>query len=460
MKVRARLIRNGLAALVLASFVGGCRIADSEALATRQALLTGRVDDAVRWSESLAQESSYSKNLGLVEAGRVRMLSGDWRTAESWFRQAVESAVNRNESQPVIKLGDVGNTLLSSTITDDRTQNYYLAPYELNLALEYGILAQVMNGRLDDALVDSRLAVYVQDSLATTYGADVVQKVKGSDAKANGAADTIYAAQSASLQEMMVETRNSWENPTLWWLTGVLFEADGDFEMAWQSYRKAAAVRSDNPVFVADAARADSNLRTPAADMAKLVVIYEEGWVPLRESLKIPVPIYTGMAIDLPMYEEKAAYRPNTVSISGAEKLVSAHPALNIRSLAARDLDEHLPGVILRNITRAAVQAGAQAAVNAAGNDYAQIAMFVGNAVISAMRRADTRCWVTLPDGQQVWSDGAMSPGDYQLGISVNGRTVTVPVSLAAGKTSVLWIADDGMNFKTATARLEKGNRR
>jgi len=438
------------AALVTAA---GCVSVQEEAIAARRALDGGDAAKAVAWADDLA-DSTYSKNLGAVEAGRVRLLTGDMAGAEARFRTAVDSAIDRKERAPKIKLGDVGNTVLSSTVTDDRTREYYLPPYELNFALQYSILAQALNGNREDALVDARLAVYVQDNLAATYGADVQKKVAGSNAKNNAAADSMTSSQTAQLAEMMAASRNSWENPVLWWLTGVLFEADGDTDMAWQSYRKARAVREDCAVFARDAARADEGRKVPEKGKSRLVILYEEGFVPLRESLKIPVPIYTGFGIDIPMYNDKAAYRPNAVAISGATNLVAASPALDVRALAARDLSEQLPGVILRNVTRAAVQAGAQAAVNAAGNEYAQLGVFVANCVVTAMREADTRSWVTLPDGQQVWSEDAMTPGAYQVGVTVNGRMVSVPVTLNADETVLVWIADLGRTFRTAVAKL------
>lgn len=439
--------------LLLVALVG-CVSVDEDARAAREAVRAGAPAQAVAWAETVAAESVYSKSLGTVEAGRLALLAGDSAKAERWFRAAVDSAVDRKESSPDIKLGDVGNTVLAATVTDDRTRTYYLAPYEINLALGYGILAELMNGKREDALVDARLAVYIQDSLAKTYGADLQKAAASSDAQATSAGARVCADQSAALREMMAATRNSWENPVLWWLTGVLFEADGETEMAGQSYRKAAACRPDNPVFAKAAARADANVRTPARGCAKLLVLYEEGLVPQRESLKIPVPIYTAMSIDIPTYGDKTAYRPNAVAISGLTNLVAAAPALDVRALAARDLDESLPGVVVRNITRAAVQAGAQAAVNANGNEYAQLAVFAANAVVSAMRRADTRSWVTLPDGQQVWSEDAMPPGAYKLGVAVNGRTISVPVTLAAGDVKLVWIADCGARAQTAVVSL------
>ena len=439
--------------LLLVALVG-CVSVDEDACAAREAVRAGAPAQAVAWAETVAAESVYSKSLGTVEAGRLALLAGDSAKAERWFRAAVDSAVDRKESSPDIKLGDAGNTALAATVTDDRTRTYYLAPYEINLALGYGILSELMNGKREDALVDARLAVYIQDSLAKTYGADLQKAAASSDAQATSAGARVCADQSAALREMMAATRNSWENPVLWWLTGALFEADGETEMAGQSYRKAAACRPDNPVFAKAAARADANVRTPARGCAKLLVLYEEGLVPQREALKIPVPIYTAMSIDIPTYGDKTAYRPNAVAISGVTNLVAAAPALDVRALAARDLDERLPGVVVRNITRAAVQAGAQAAVNANGNGYAQLAVFAANALVSAMRRADTRSWVTLPDGQQVWSEDAMPPGAYKLGVAVNGRTISVPVTLAAGDVKLVWIADCGARAQTAVVSL------
>jgi len=438
-------VRVGSAAVLgIALALAGCVSVDSDLQGLRDAVTRGDPSSAVAAATQLAEHSVYSKNLGCVEAGRACMLAGDMSAAEGWFRKAVDSAIDRKESSPKLKLGDAANTALAATITDDRTREYYLEPYELNLALEYGIFAQLFSGRREDALVDARLSVYVQDSLAETYGADL-EKDKAGDGQAEKASGDICEDADDSLAAMMAASRNSWENPVLWYLTGVLFEADGDRDFAWASYRKAAACRPGNPVFAAAAKRAGQAQVTPRKDAAKLVVIYEEGLVPLRESLKIPVPIYTAMSIDIPMYGDKSAYAPGAFAVSGTDRLVAGHPALDVRSLAARDLSERMPGVVARNITRGLAAAGAQAAVNCSnGNEYARLAVFAANAVAAAIRRADTRSWVTLPDGQQIWEEDAMKPGDYAIGVDAGGVNVQIPVSLRPGKTHFVWVARQG----------------
>lgn len=394
--------------------IAGCVSVDEGAQKARFAAMNGQYAYPIEWSAELAENSHYSKNLGLLEAGRVNMLAGNRDAALNYFRRAIDSAVDRNETAPTLKLSDVGNTVLASTITDDRTREYYLSPYELNLALEYAILLQALKGDFDSALVDSRLAVYVQDTLVETYGADLEKNRKG----AKKGTSQVLAKESAEMASVMEGTRSSYENPLLWYLTGVMFEADKDedFELARKSYEKAAVIFPECTAFQKAAQKTKRFDQTKA----RVIVIAEEGFVPQRESIKVPVPVYTAMSIDIPSYRGKCDYyaKKTLPTPEGTAEL-----ALNVRALAYRDLEEQLPGVITRNITRALTQIAAQAAVNRAGNGYVQLAVLAGNAVISAIRRADTRSWVTLPNGQFVL-DKEITP--------VNG--------LKAGETKIIWI--------------------
>lgn len=433
-------MKKFLGILALAWVACGCVTEDSDARNAIFALEGGQDAMAIEWSEKLATDSHYSKTLGMVEAGRVNMLAGRYAQAENWFRQAVDTAVDRKEAQPKIKLGDVANTALAATITDDRTQEYYLPPYELNLALEYGIVAQLMNGKRDDALADARLSVYLQNTLADEYGADVAKNAESADSSAK----SIYEEQSGSLQELVAASSSSWENAVLWWLSGAMLDQNGEADMAISAYRKVEALSPGNPY---------AAQRAPAADKARLMVIYDQDFISRRKSLKVPVPLYTSMSIDIPQYDDKP-YVPDTVFVAGSQGETQMAQTLNVQSLAARDLKEHLPGVITRNITRAVAAAGAQAAVNHAGNQYAQLAVLAVNVAATALRRADTRSWVTLPMGTQIWSDNGMAPGVYDIGVKVNGATHTERVTLKPGKTTLIYISRTKLGFRGGNCEL------
>ncbi|MBO6167516.1 MAG: hypothetical protein J6P13_04100 [Kiritimatiellae bacterium] len=433
------LFKRCIGALATAFVLAGCLSIDRETELAIANLRSGNYESAIAWSEDLANSSVYSKRLGEVEAGRANMIAGNNQAASAWFRKAIDEAIDRSEAQPKIKIGDVGNTLLASTVTDDRMRDYELAPYELNLALEYAIISEEACSRRDEALVDCRLAAYVQDSLAETYGADIVKESE--NISTNAAADGVYREQTAGLDEAIAATRNSWENPLLWWLTGVVFEADGDRDSAEQSYKRAAAIMPGNKVFAEDAAMV-AKRRSPAKGKAKLVVICGEGFVSRRYSFKAPIPVYTGFGVHIPMYRDET-YRPRMVAVSldGAAPTY-AESALNVQSLAYRDLKEHLPGIITRNVTRAVTAATAQAAVNASGNNYARIAVFAANAVAAAIREADTRSWATLPMGEQIWRSDAIQPGTHRIDVTsgYGGVPASATVTLAPGETKIVYL--------------------
>ena len=443
------------ACAALCLLLAGCLSYDQGAANAVAAIGRGDAAAALKWSEDLA-DSSRSSRLGVVETGRISMLAGSNTLAEACFRKAIDAAIDHQEKDPVIKLGDAAGTAMAATVTDDWSIEYYLSPYEINLALEYGILAQLFNGRREDALVDARLAVYVQDKLGDEYGADLTNREQGTGNREQGTGnreqdsktkekdevDRIVGEQGQALNEMIAATRNSWENPVLWWLTGVLLEADGDWEGAAQSYRRAGTTGAGNPFFEADLKRADTGLRTPTAGKSKLVVIFEDGFVPRRAALKIPLRLYATMSIDIPTYQNVGAYAPRTVLFAGSKGATPAALGLNVRSLAGRTLSEAMPGIITRNVTRAAVNVGIQAAGRASGNNYVKLGAEIANLIMVCAREADTRTWVTLPEAQYVWCDGDMVPGDYQFGVTVDGVSSTVPVSLAAGETKLMWISN------------------
>lgn len=436
---------NYIIAVALLAFAG-CVSYDEEAANAINALSRGEDAVAIKWAGELV-DSAYSSRLGMVEMGRVQLLGGNYPASEACFRKAIDSAIDRNERDPIIKLGDMFDQAISATVTDDRTIEYYLSPYELNLALEYGILAQLFNGHREDALVDARLSGYVQDKLADEYGADLAKRNKGDDEQKSSEMTRIMNEQSAALDKMIANTRNSWENATLWWLTGLLFEADGDVEAAVQSYRRAAAINPRNAVFAEALKQGEGGEKVPNGEEAKLAIIIEDGFVPRKAALKIPLRIYATMSIDIPIYASNKAYAEKYIKIDGVENSQVAALGTDIRALAARNLKEGLPGIIIRNITRAAVNAGVQA-VGKQGGGYVQVGVEIFNLAMLLIRSADTRSWVSLPDAQYVWCNSAMRAGEHKIVINFEGRTAEIPCALKPGETKLIWVAFCGSTVR------------
>jgi len=470
--IRHSIFNISLVAAFAAANVG-CVSEDAATTRAISSLITGMDTNAVVWAHELATDSHYSKTLGMVELGRVRMLGGDFGGSLRAFNAAVDTAMDRNERQPVIKLGDVGNTVLAATITDDRTRQYYLPAYEFNLALQYTILDDLFLGRHEDAMVDARRAVYAQDQLADKYGADVAAARADAATNSNGSASLGAADKAAAdMAPVLEQTRNSWENAALWWLTGLLFEADRDAPNAAVSYRKAYELAPSNPFVAADYRRlavkegvlaapvASAAVRSASsAPMASLVLFYDESFVSRRRAVKVVVPIYTAVDVDIPVYQDKS-YVPSVVTLAGVAG-GRASPALDVQSLAYRDLKEKLPGIITRAVTRAAGQVAAQYGANTIAHnqssDGAALAIMAGafaaNAIVSAIRDADTRTWATLPMMTQIYR-GPVAAGKGTLVLQANGRALEIPLMFAPGETRLVYVADIGGSCRVATATL------
>lgn len=464
---------KSLSAVLLLVVLSGCISYNAKVDNALSALRSGNDPVALVWAESY-KHTVYSKDLGFLEAGRVRMLGGDFLGSSTNFSAAIDTVMEMTDTGPRVKVGDMGANILAGTLTDDRTRPYRLPPYEFIQALEYQMLNHIFLGDLEAAGVEARRAVAAQDQVAEKYGADI-----------SGVHEAVPEENTANLQavEGQMETMNavadlarcSYENPLTWWLCGLVFEHQSDNANARLAYQKAYELMPGNPFIQRDwllALRSEDQVAYQAAvrqanigpapltrPTTELLVIFEEGFVPQRLSKKIPLPIMTSVvSIDFPLYEAPA-YTPVSAVVSvGAQELGYSALALNVQALAYRDLKEQLPGIVTRNITRAATRVGAAVAAKQIKGDsggMAQAVVFLSTAVASAVNRADTRAWYTLPMVAHLWR-GAIEPGEHtvELRNPLNGLVTRIPITVAPGEKRLVWIADTGYNARVSSASL------
>jgi len=428
---------------------------------------------ALGWSEKL-KHSIYSKPLGLMETGRVRMLSGDFLGSSTNFAPLIDAVIEKTETGPVVKLGSVGANVMAGTITDDRTRGYEVPAYEFVQALQYQMLNHLFLGKPDAASVEARRAVFAQDAIAEKYGKEVQDARVSAEAKQTNSLGAVDA-QMQGMAPVLEMTRSSFENGVAWYLSGVLLESQADIGNAAVAFRKAWELSPGNPYVQKDFLRVlrtqDTELfkrlseqasvdpKTLARNKTEIILFIEEAFVPQRQSVKIPIPVpgvNTLTSVDFPLYQAPA-YVPMALELREKDRTIGMSAlALSVQSLAYRDLKEKIPGIVVRNVTRVATQIAAQAAVNASGNDYAKAAVLLMNAGKTLLTRADTRAWYTLPMTVQLYR-GGVSPGahTFELRNQVTGFVTRVPVTVAEGETRIVWIADLGGNARVATASLD-----
>ncbi len=453
------------------SLTTGCVSGNAKVDKALNSLRAGDDPVALAWSEKL-KGSMYSRELGFIETGRVRMLSGDFLGSSTNFAVVLDTVIEKTENGPVVKVGDVGANVMAGTITDDRTRAYRVPPYEFIQTLHYQMLNHLFLGNREAAAVEARRAVFAQDQLAEKYG----KEVEAVRAQAESSQSNTLGQVDARMQGMapvLEMTRSSYENGLAWYLCGVLFEQDGDSANASLCFRKAWELSPGNPHVQRDFLRllrtqdseaykgllkqTGADPKTLARPRTEVLMILEEGFVSQRQSVKIPLPIpgvNTLTSVDFPLYQD-SAYAPAALEVRESDQTFGVSAlALSLQSLAYRDLKEKIPGIAVRNITRVATRVAAQAVANQ-GGDALKYSVMAFNAVSTVINKADTRAWYTLPQVAQLYR-GAIEPGEHTIELRnpANGFVTRFPLKVAEGETRIVWLADLGGNARVATASL------
>lgn len=456
----------------------GCATHSASAGTAISQLKAGNTPAALQWAEKL-KLGNRNGDLGYLESGRIKMLSGDFPASRSDFATVIEEVIEETETGPVIRIGSLGSTLAASTIADDTVRKYQLAPYELIQLLHYQTLNYLFSGDLQGASVEMRRTVFAQDAIADQYSKEVAEALEEADEKQAAARQKAMDAVNAKMEAMgpsLERTRSSHENGLAWYFCGLMFEKQGDLANATISYRKAWELAPNNPCVVKDFLRLlqtqdrqafldlvlqnNLDVKDLQRGTTEIVVLYEDSLISERhaEKIQIPIPDFNGtitmISIDFPFYSDPA-YTPASLTLTdNGVDLGVAMPAVYLQSLAYRDLKEKMPGIITRNVTRAVTKIVAQQVANQR-NGYTKYGMMAFNAISSAAATSDTRAWYSIPMGTQLYR-GSISPGTHTLQCRspYSGTLINIPLTVSEGETRLVWIADTGGLAVAATASL------
>ena len=468
---RAGFILPALIALVSS----GCATHSQNAGMAISRMKAGDTAAALRWSEKLKQ-SVFSKDLGYLESGRIKMLSGDFAGSRADFAAAIDKVIDETENGPVIRVGSIGSTVAASTVADDTVRNYELSSYEIIQLLHYQALNYLFSGDPEGASVEMRRTVFAQDAIAEKYSKEIAKAQATSNANQVKAMNAVQAKM-ANMGPVLERVSSSYENGMAWYFCGLVFEKQGDAANAALCYRKAYELAPGNACILKDFLRMlrtqdqqafdglvvqyNVDVKSLVRSPAEIVVLYEESVISERKAEKIPIPIpdfrgaITLVAADFPVYTDPAYTPVPLVLADGGADIGTTEPAVYLQSLAYRDLKDKMPGVVVRNVTRAVTKVAAQQVANNRNDDLMKIGMMAINAASSLATTADTRAWYSIPMVTHLYR-GPLSAGTHTLECRnpVSGKTFTIPVSVADGETRLVWIADTGGIAVAATASL------
>ena len=437
----------------------GCATYQNKSFDHLAAFRAGESSSALRFHES--DGSKNSRQLHLVEAGRIRLLDGDMQRSHRNFERAIEGVMEFEEGA-MIRLKDSGSSFLAATITDDRSIPYNLPGYEAVLALQFQALNSLFMGNPEAAMVEMRRAVFAQDQLADKYEKEVQrarEELEGKNRSAMESVDQRYAA----MGPVLGMAKSGFQNPYVWYLAGLMYEAQRDRANAYIAYKKAwelapangslrrdlvRLARTENPQELKEFVEAfgfgpEQVERSPA----EVVVFYEEGLISQRYAESFPILLPRGFVnLSFPVYRDGPHVPRHLTAEAGERARQGLEPLASIQALAYHDLRAKIPGITIRNITRAiTTQSGAVGSLaGQVGGDTMKNVVNIGMQIFKPLfELADTRAWYSLPMVVQMQRFG-VDQGDTRLRLNgtTAGAPLEIPVRAEEGEIKLVWVAD------------------
>lgn len=378
------------------------------------------------------------KILYCMEQGRVAQIQGDWAASRAAYASAI-AAIREMDERAVVSMRDlVGKG--SSLILNDNSIPYIADGYE-RVMLHHGqSLNYLFTGDLEGAGVEVRVAAAEQAEALKRRAREIDDAQKrarseGVPMPGGGNLGAVYA----KLDVAAGRVKNSFQNAYTFYVSAVIREMVNDPGGAYIDYKKAAEIMPANPYVRSDVLRLAEDLgmsdesarfraqwpntfpnRLPAGQ-GELVVLFEDGFLPPRRELSLPIPLFHSggwTAIALPVYDGPwGAIHPVAVEAPGG---AAGETALvcDLNALSARALRERMPAILTRQVLRATAKAMApQLAHNRNDRDVLVLVMSLYSFI---SERADLRSWNTLPQDAQVMRM-ACAPGRQVLTLTHKG---------------------------------------
>ncbi|WP_411165989.1 hypothetical protein Aeroheme_02563 [Aeromonas sp. DSM 116730] len=436
----------------------------------RNQLLLGHAAEALpKVRESTPGDDTYV--LDQLEKGRIAWLAGQDGVSKQGFA-AADSRLAWEESQAKYRLSQ-GLAQAGSLLTNDQTMAYRTPDYERTMLHHYLALNYLQRGDAEGALVEVRRANQVQER-ALKARADEVRKAKekSEESEADGEMRQLMSRGAPELDRLIGQVKNGFQNAYTFYFSGVLYEAAGDLNDAWVDYQRGYQIAPDNQS-LQDALLRLARLRgsadelketekkvgrkapPPAKDQGQLVVLFEDGLIPARREIFLPLPISTSsgdfrtFTVAVPYYDNRASDTgPLTVSVGKQAGRTSS--LVRLESLAAKDLQERLPGMLTRQALRLVAKEQLRRSAAKEGGDVGNILVGIFNTL---SERADTRSWLTLPAEASSWQ-GMVPAGEVQLQLGAGSAMRTLPLTVHAGRTTLVWVQRLGAGLSTRVMPL------
>jgi len=403
---------------------------------------------------ALAKKSmGADKMLYLMERGRISQMAGDTETSIRDFQVVLEEFEAKEEAAKITASGVASGA--SAVMLNENAIPYEGDVYERVFVHSFQALNFLGEQNIEAAAIEVRRANLEQKLALLDNEDEVIEAEEDDEARIlNG--NKGYESKFSSLTTMAGTVKNSFQNAYSFYISGLIYEINGDANDAYIDYKKALEIYPNNSYLRGDVARLAKRLSMnedfeqikdsvtaermafPGVGEGKLVVLYEQGYVPERQEVNVLIDLM-GVPNNMvfPTYHDHALLsRPLNILLAG-EHLGETETVVQPSAMAAKALSERIPAMIVRQGLR--IIAREKLKDNQVGGTFGALAG-LGQLLLN---RADLRSWLTLPAEVQIMHAPA-NHGEQTLTLNNGNMSSDVTINVQSGRTTVIHVIEAG----------------
>jgi uncharacterized protein len=413
----------------------------------------GNLKGAVAEADKMADKNADNKDAVIwrLEQGAVLRANGQYEASNRAF-DAAQNKIDQYAREAKVKIGNETGALLSN----QAELPYQGRSYDGIMLNTYEALNYLALGEPDKARPEL-IRAYQRQQDAVQDNQKRIEKVQEQAAGSKDSAEIRRAQQNPKLQSQIqgasanlndLKPYAAYVNPFTVYLDGLFFmtdAADGsDLERARKSFQRVMEFAPENGYVKEDLTMVNQLISGQPLSPTTFV-IFETGCAPVRDQVRIDIPIiitrvsYIGAAF--PKLKPQGNYVPNLTVMANGRGTTTALVS-DMDSVIGLDFKNEMPVVITKTIAAAVVKGVAAYAANAAvgqQNAWAGLAMQIGTAIYqAAVNISDERTWTTLPKEFQVCH--FPTPPDRKIELEMFGGRQTMPVTISDGTINLVYV--------------------